>query len=71
MLYDFKDKWGKKYPTSVRSWEENWDVQAIFFEYPTEIRKIIYTTDLIEGSHSQFRKVTKTKSLFPNDDSLI
>lgn len=61
---------GKKYPSSVKSWEDNWDILATFFAYPPEIRKIIYTTNIIEGLHRQFRKVTKTKSIFPNDDSL-
>lgn len=69
-LIEFKDKWGNDYPPSVRSWEENWDILATFFAYPPEIRKIIYTTNIIEGLHRQFRKVTKTKSIFPNDDSL-
>lgn len=69
-LVEFKEKWGKVYPSSVRSWEENWDILATFFAYPVEIRKIIYTTNIIEGLHRQFRKVTKTKSVFPNDDSL-
>lgn len=69
-LYEFRDKWGKDYPTAVKSWEENWDILATFFAYPPEIRKIIYTTNIIEGLHRQFRKVTKTKSIFPNDDSL-
>lgn len=69
-LYEFKEKWGKDYPSAVKSWEENWDILATFFVYPPEIRKIIYTTNIIEGLHRQFRKVTKTKSIFPNDDSL-
>jgi transposase-like protein len=69
-LIEFKDKWGKEYPSAVKSWEENWDILATFFAYPSEIRKIIYTTNIIEGLHRQFRKVTKTKSIFPNDDSL-
>ena len=66
----FKDKWGKQYPTAVRSWEENWDILSTYFDYPVEIRKIIYTTNAIEGLNRQFRKVTKTKTVFPNDDSL-
>lgn len=69
-LIEFKEKWGKEYPSAVRSWEENWDILATFFAYPQEIRRIIYTTNIIEGLHRQFRKVTKTKSIFPNDDSL-
>lgn len=66
----FKDKWGKQYPTEVRSWEENWDILSTYYDYPVEIRKIIYTTNAIEGLNRQFRKVTKTKTVFPNDDSL-
>lgn len=69
-LIEFKEKWGKDYPSAIKSWEENWDILATFFAYPPEIRKIIYTTNIIEGLHRQFRKVTKTKSIFPNDDSL-
>ncbi|MDR7002020.1 IS256 family transposase [Neobacillus niacini] len=69
-LFEFKEKWGKEYPSAIKSWEENWDILAAFFAYPQEIRKIIYTTNIIEGLHRQFRKVTKTKSIFPNDDSL-
>ena len=69
-LIEFKEKWGKDYPSAVKSWEENWDILATFFAYPPEIRRIIYTTNIIEGLHRQFRKVTKTKSIFPHDDSL-
>ena len=69
-LYEFKENWQKEYPSAVRSWEENWDILSTFFAYPVEIRKIIYTTNIIEGLHRQFRKVTKTKAVFPNDDSL-
>ena len=61
---------GKQYPTAVRSWEENWDILSTYFDYPVEIRKIIYTPNAIEGLNRQFRKVTKTKTVFPNDDSL-
>jgi len=69
-LTEFADKWQKEYPTAVKSWEENWDILSTFFAYPVEIRKIIYTTNIIEGLHRQFRKVTKTKAVFPSDDSL-
>ena len=57
-------------PSAVKSWEDNWDILSTFFAYPVENRKIIYTTNIIEGLNRQFRKVTKTKSIFPNDDSL-
>jgi len=69
-LGEFRDKWQKEYPSAVKSWEENWDILSTFFAYPVEIRTIIYTTNIIEGLHRQFRKVTKTKAVFPNDDSL-
>ena len=69
-LMIFKDKWEKQYPTAIRSWEDNWDILSTYFDYPVEIRKIIYTTNAIEGLNRQFRKVTKTKTAFPSDDSL-
>ena len=68
-LMDFKEKWQKEYPSAVK-WEDNWDILSTFFAYPVEIRKIIYTTNIIEGLHRQFRKVTKTKAVFPTDESL-
>ena len=69
-LEDFAEKWRGKYPSCVKSWEENWDVLSAFFEYPQEIRKIIYTTNIIEGLNRQFRQITKNKPSFTNDDSL-
>ena len=69
-LLRFKEKWGKKYPSCVKSWEDNWDILSTFYAYPAEIRKIIYTTNIIEGLNRQFRQVTKNKPSFPNDDSL-
>ena len=66
----FKDKWGKTYPSCVKSWEENWDILSTFFAYPPEVRKIIYTTNIIEGLNRQFRQITKNKPSFTNDDSL-
>lgn len=69
-LYDLKNKWGKEYPYAFKSWESNWDVLSPFYKFPEQIRKIIYTTNIIEGLNRQFRKVTKTKSVFPSDTSL-
>ena len=69
-LIEFKAKWGKKYPAAIKSWESNWDILSAFYVYPAEIRKIIYTTNIIVGLHKQFRKVTKTKSVFPSDNAL-
>jgi transposase-like protein len=70
-LQAFNEKWGGKYPLIVRSWENNWSELSTFFKYPPEIRKIIYTTNMIESYHRQLRKVTKGKSIFPNDDALL
>lgn len=67
----FEETWGNKYPLIVRSWRSNWDEIATFFKYPPEIRKLIYTTNMIESYHRQLRKVTKGKSIFPTDDSLL
>lgn len=69
-LVSFKEKWGKAYPSCVKSWEDNWDILSTFFVYPAEIRKIIYTTNIIEGLNRQFRQVTKNKPSFQNDESL-
>ena len=66
----FKDKWGKRHPIIIRSWEKNWDELTAYFKYPYEIRRIIYTTNTIEGYHRQLRKVTKTKTAYPSDESL-
>lgn len=70
-LGDFDEKWGKKYPIITKSWMDNWTELSTFFKYPEELRRIIYTTNLIEGFHRQLRKPTKSKSVFPSDESLI
>jgi len=66
----FEQKWGKKYQYAVRSWRTNWDDLTTFFDYPLEIRKIIYTTNLIENLNGKIRKYTKAKLSFPNDDAV-
>jgi putative transposase len=63
-------KWGQKYPLAVNSWKNNWSHVSTFFKYPEHIRKIIYTTNALEGLHRQLRKVTKNRSVFPNDEAL-
>lgn len=68
---DLKEKWGKKYPVVISSWERNWDNLTSYFAYDEHIRKLIYTTNAVEGFHRQVRKVTKTKGVFPNDMSLL
>ncbi len=70
-LDQFEEKWGKKYPSSVASWRNNWSQLSTFFKYPVEIRKMIYTTNSIENFNRQLRKVTKAKTIFPTDDSLF
>jgi len=70
-LLEFDDKWGKKYPLSVKSWMDNWVNLSTFFEFTAEIRKVIYTTNAIEGMHRQIRKVTKTKGAFTSDQALL
>lgn len=67
----FEEVWGTKYPLIVRSWRNNWAELATFFKYPPEIRKLIYTTNMIESYHRQLRKVTKGKSTFPTDEALL
>ncbi len=70
-LDKFEQIWGKKYPYAIKSWRNNWKILATFFKYPQEIRKIIYTTNHIENFNRMVRKVTKTKSSFPTDNSLF
>ena len=69
-LKKVEENWGKKYPMAIKVWQNNWEYSASFYKYPGEIRKIIYTTNAVEAVHRQIRKVTKTKSIFPNDDAL-
>lgn len=66
----FIDKWENKYPIVTKSWRSNWDNLSNYFKYTKVIRKVIYTTNIIESVNRQFRKVTKTKGAFPNEDSL-
>ena len=70
-LDSLEENWGKKYPTSIASWRNNWPQLSTYFKYPQEIRKIIYTTNAIENFNRQLRKVTKAKTVFPTDDSLF
>lgn len=64
-------EWGAKYPAMVKSWLNNWERLSNYFKYPKEIRRIVYTTNIIESFHSQLRKVTKSKRVFPSDMSLF
>jgi len=69
-LLELAERWSERYPMAVRSWESNWEDLATMFEYPGEIRRLIYTTNSIEGYNRQLRKVTKTKGAFPTDDAV-
>lgn len=70
-LLKLDEKWGKKYPIVLQSWQNKWENLSYYFKYPTAIRKIMYTTNIIESVHRQFRKLTKTKGAFPNENSLL
>ena len=65
-----REKWGKKYPLVLKSWNNNWHNLSGYFKYPAEIRKMIYTTNAVEGLHRQIRKVTKTKGSFTSQAAL-
>ena len=70
-LDELENTWGDKYPIVIQSWLRKWDNLSVYFRYPEPIRKVIYTTNSIEAVHRQFRKLTKTKGGFPNNDSLL
>ena len=70
-LNRFAEKWDKKYPKISASWRENWANLSTYFKFPEELRRLIYTTNAIEGFNRQLRKVTKAKAVFPTDDSLF
>jgi transposase-like protein len=68
-LRQLSETWSDKYAVAVRSWQNNWEDLATFFEYPAEIRRLIYTTNSLENYHRQLRKVTKSKSVFPTPEA--
>jgi len=70
-LLNLEKIWGKKYPIVIRSWNENWDELANYFQYDIHIRRLIYTTNAVEGFHRQVRKTTKTKGAFTSDMALL
>ncbi len=70
-LLALDEKWRKLYPIVLQSWNNKWENLSVYFKYPPEIRKVIYTTNIIESVHRQFRKLTKTKGAFPNENSLL
>lgn len=70
-LLDLEEKWGAKYPVVIESWQRNWEELSQYFQFSAPIRKLIYTTNAVEGFHRQVRKVTKTKGAFTNDMALL
>jgi len=70
-LEDLANTWGRKYPYAIKSWEDNWEELTVFFDFPLEIRKIIYTTNLIENLNGKIRKYTKNKLSFPTDEAVL
>jgi transposase-like protein len=70
-LETLEQSWGRKYPVVLSSWQRNWEKLTTYFKYPADIRRMIYTTNTIEGYHRQIRKVTKTKGAFTSDMALL
>jgi transposase-like protein len=70
-LASFESKWGTKYGYAIKSWKDNWEELTVFFDFPIEIRQIIYTTNLIENLNGKIRKYTKNKLSFPTDDAVL
>ncbi len=70
-LLELEEKWGKKYPAVMKSWNNNWEALSQYFKYPEELRRIIYTTNIVEGFHRQIRKYTKNKGAFTSENALI
>lgn len=70
-LQRVKEKWNEKYPHSMKSWEQNWDILSPIFKFSMEVRKVIYTTNAIESLNSTYKKLNRQRSVFPNEKSLL
>jgi len=70
-LDELENMWAEKYPMVIKSWRNKWPTLSATFKYPDYVRKAIYTTNAVEAVHRQFRKLTKTKGGFPNENSLL
>jgi putative transposase len=70
-LLELGEKWGKKYPAVIKSWQANWEALSQYFKYSEELRRIIYTTNIVEGFHRQIRKYTKSKGPFTSENALL
>ena len=66
-----REKWSEKYPNSMRSWKQNWDVISPIFKFSSEVRKVIYTTNAIESLNATYRKLNRQRSVFPSDKALL
>ena len=66
-----ENNWGERYPIVIKSWRGKWQLLSAYCRYPEPLRRIMYTTNAVEAVHRQFRKITKTKGAFPNDNSLL
>lgn len=67
----FKEKWNSLYPTGIKTWYDNWEVLSPFFRFSENVRKVMYTTNIIENLNRQYRKVTKGKAIFSTDKALL
>jgi len=70
-LDELETKWGERYPMVIKSWRSKWPTLSTYFKYPDSVQKVIYTTNAVEAVHRQFRKLTKTKGGFANENSLL
>lgn len=70
-LDELEGKWGDRYPMVIQSWRRKWPTLSAYFRYPDYVRRVIYTTNAVEAVHRQFRKLTKTKGGFANENSLL
>ena len=70
-LLELSEKWGKKYPAVIKSWNDHWEALSQYFKYPEELRRLIYTTNIVEGFHRQIRKYTKNKGAFTSENALL
>ena len=71
LMQEITQKWNKKYPNSMKSWEVNWDSIAVMFKFSKEVRKVLYTTNAIESLNSTYRRLNSQRSVFPNDTALL
>lgn len=70
-LLELDEKWGKKYPAVIKSWQTQWECLSQYFKYPEELRRIVYTTSIVERFHRQVRKYTKNKGAFTSENALL